>query len=251
MAPAAKLDCVNALGSCPLFVGLSAAELAAMVDVCTARRLPAGTAIYTEHDRCVGLWVLAQGSAKLHQSAPDGRQHVVGFASAPAALLLGATIDGMQSTETATTLGPVRALLFPRPAFLELLRHRPATAVPAMQQLCAELRVRNIIGGVGAFKDARQRLACRLLQLARGYGRPAGTGVRIDLRLTRRDLANSVDVALETAIRALSPWERHGLIRTHDRMIEIHDIAALRLVAGCDACLFDCSVFGPPPEAVA
>ncbi len=251
MAPAAELDCVNALGSCPLFVGLSAAELAALVDVCAVRSFPRGSAIYTEHDRCTGLWVLAQGSAKLHQSAPDGRQHVVGFAAAPAALLLAATLDGLQSTETATTLGPVRALFFPRPAYLELLRHRPATAVPAMQQLCAELRMRNIRTGVGAFEDARRRLACRLVQLARQFGRPAGTGVRIDLRLTRRDLAGSVDVALETAIRALSPWQKQGVIRTHDRVIEIHDIAALRRFAGCDACLFDCSVFGPPPGAAA
>ena len=251
MASAAKLDCVKALGNCPLFVGLSAAELAAMVDVCTVQCFPSGTAIYTEHDRCTGLWVLVEGSAKLHQSAPDGRQHVVGFAAVPVALLLGATLDGLESTETATTLGPVRALFFPRPAFMELLRHRPATAVPAIQQLCAELRMRSIRTGVGAFKDARQRLACCLVQLARQFGRPEGPAVRIDLRLTRRDLAGSVDVALETAIRALSPWQQDGVIRTHDRMIEIHDMSALREFAGCDACLFDCSVFGPQPGAVA
>lgn len=240
------IEPVDALARCPLFVGFGPAELVAAAEACTVRRFPKGAAISIERDSCAGVWVLAHGSVKLHHSARNGQQHIVSFASAPAALPLWAVLDGRPQTETSTTLGPVTALFFPRSAFLELLRHRPIMAAPAIQSLCAEVRVRDISGGVGAFKNAHQRLACRLLQLARGFGKPEGTGVRIELRLSRQNLASCVGVVLETAIRALSGWQRAGLIHTDDQFIAIHDVSALQTAAGCTDCLFDCSVFGPP-----
>ena len=246
MAQDETIEPVDALARCPLFVGFGPAELVAAAEACTVRRFPKDAAISIERDSCAGVWVLAHGSVKLHHSARNGQQHIVSFASAPAALPMWAALDGLPQTETATALGPVTGLFFFRSAFLDLLRHRPAMAARAIASLCAELRVRDIGGGVGAFKNARQRLACRLIQLAREFGEPERTGVRIELRLTRRDLANCVGVAQETAIRALSGWQRAGLIHTDDQFIAIHDVSALQTAAGCTDCLFDCSVFGPP-----
>ncbi len=45
----------------------------------------------------------------------------------------------------------------------------------------------------------------------------------------------------------MAQWQREAMISTRKQIIEIHDLAALRRIAGCDECQFDCSVFGFPP----
>jgi hypothetical protein len=57
-------------------------------------------------------------------------------------------------------------------------------------------------------------------------------------------------VVPKTAIRALSSWQREALIHTHDQVIVIRNVAALRQHAGCNDCLYDCSVFDSPPPVV-
>ncbi len=64
--------------------------------------------------------------------------------------------------------------------------------------------------------------------------------------MTRQDLAASTNVALESAIRTLGDWKREAIIDTVARMVDIRDVTGMQAVAGCDECLFDCSVFGPP-----
>ncbi len=243
-------DPADVLADSSIFEGLTHAELAAVAGIAEVHYFPPRSVMFAELQPCAGLWVLAAGLVKLHHSSPEGREHIVAFASPPAPLVLWAVLDGLPHTETATTFGPVTALFLPRQAFLELLRHRPVITGAVIQQLCRELRVRDIAGGVGALKDASARLACRLVQLAREYGIPTPAGICINIRLTRRDLAASIGVTLETAIRALSRWQREGLLSTREQVIEIHDFAALQQIAGCDRCQFDCSVFGPPPRGV-
>lgn len=247
---------VDVLAACTLFAALGRDELALLAGVASVHRFPARAAIFVERQPPSGLWVLAEGSVKLHHSAPDRREHIVRLtaAHAPSPLQLWAALDGRPLTATATTLGPVTALFLPGADFASLLERRPAVAQAVMQHLCTELRVREIGGGVGALKGARERLACRLVQFTRQFGAAAPGGVRIAQRLTRHDLAASAGVTVETAIRAVSRWRAGGLLSTEDHEVEIHDLPGLRQVAGCDQCLYDCSVFGPsldslPPES--
>ncbi len=241
---------VDVLAACPLFAALGREELTFLAGVTSVHRFPARAAIFVERQPPSGLWILAEGSVKLHHSTPDRREHIVRLAAAgaPSPLLLWAALDGRPLTATATTLGPVTALFVPREDFAALLERRPVVAQAVMQHLCDELRIREIGGGVGALKGARERLACRLVQFARQFGVAAPGGVRIAQRLTRHDLAASAGVTVETAIRAVSRWRADGLLTTEEHEVEIHDLPGLRQVAGCGPCLYDCSVFGPSPD---
>lgn len=243
-SPDASLAIVAA---CPLFRALSGPAQEAVAAVATLQRFPPGATIFIEHQECTGLWILGRGRIKLHHTADDGREHIMAFPSPGAPLLLWAVMDQHPLTATATTLCETAALFIPRPAFIEIVRHEPALAGTMIGNLCAELRARDIGGGVAALKDARERLACRIMQLARQFGVRRNGALLVRHPLTRQDLGGAVGVTLETAIRAISQWRREGLLETQDQMIEIYDLPGLQQRAGCDGCLFDCSVFGPTP----
>ena len=51
-----------------------------------------------------------------------------------------------------------------------------------------------------------------LLRLARGYGRPIGPELRLDLRLSQKDLATLVGASREKVNRQLRRWQANGTL---------------------------------------
>lgn len=240
---------------CPLFAGLARSERESLAAAGRLRRVPAGKALFVEGERSDSLWVLGSGAVKLHHTNEAGNEYVLGFPRPGAPLVVWALLDQRPFTATATTLTEVSALVIDRADFLDAVRHHPGIAARIINELCVQLRQRDIGAGVGALRDARGRLACRLLQVARQYGAAAEQGTAIAYPLTRRDLARATGVTFETAVRALSRLRREGVLDGSSQRLVIRDFHALRQVAGCPACLYDCSVFAdqavrdPSPSA--
>ncbi len=236
---------VAALGRCPLLHGLTPEETNGVADRCGWSTFAARKDVFVEAQRCDRLWILESGRVRLYQSGPDGRQQVVAFPASGAALELGPALDGRAYSATATTMEQSTFVFLPRAALGLISRRYPEMVRNAIDQLCLELRQRNILGAIAALKDARGRVGCALLQLAYQYGKRNGGGVRIDYRLTRQDIADRSGITLETAIRIMSDLQRRGVVRTESQFVDLIDVRALRDTAECADCQLDCSVFGP------
>ena len=236
---------VAVLERCPLLAGLDSREVAEVAALCRFHGFAAQTDVFVEGQRCDGLWVLATGRVRLYHSAADGRQHVVSFRGPSSALELGPALDRRTYTATATALEDSVLVFVPRPVISQLAQRYPVTVRNTIDQLCLELRQRDIATAVATLKDARGRIGCALLQLARQYGVDTTDGLRIGFRLTRQDIADRSGVTIETAIRVLSDLQRQAILRTSAQMIEILDMGRLQDPTNCGECQFDCSVFGP------
>ena len=248
---------IAALERFPLVAGLSRAEVTEIALQCSLHRIPAHRRVFEEGERSKGLWVITSGRVRLHHLMADGRQHVVGFRAPTSALDLSSALDGRPYTATATTLEDAELVLVPRALLQELGKLYPVTVRNAIDLLCLEVRQRDITTAIAALKDARGRIACALLQLARQFGRKHGNAVRIDYRLTRQDIADRSGVTVETAIRVMSDLQQRGVLRTESQIIDILDIEQIRLEPSCEDCQFECSVFAPrvmrpecPAEAI-
>jgi CRP/FNR family transcriptional regulator len=174
----------------------------------------------------------------------DGRQHIVGFLAPTAPLEVASALDGRPHLATATAMDNVTAVLVPKALLPWIAEQFPVTVRNAIELLCLEVRQREIATVIASVKDARGRIGCTLLQLARQFGVPNGRGTRIAYRLSRQDIADRSGVTIETAIRVLSDLQRRGVIHTSAQVIEIVDLEGLRGPTECDECQFDCSVFG-------
>jgi CRP-like cAMP-binding protein len=76
-------------------------------------------------------------------------------------------------------------------------------------------------------KSIRERLAFLLLQLANSYG-VEGTGShKINLALSREEIAGMVGTATESVIRLLSEFKKDGLIELDGKKILLKDKKAL------------------------
>jgi len=242
---------LDVLERCELLQGLAPADLESVARLVRLQTFAERTDIFAEGQPCTGAWIVVAGQVRLYHAATDGRQQVVGFRTAGAVLDLGAALDARPFTATGTTGDRAVLVHLPRATLLALLQRHPALVRNVIDLLCAELRQRDLATAVAGLKDARSRVNCAILRLAQQYGVAGGSGLRIDHRLTRRDIADVAGVTIETAIRAISDLQRQRIVRTDSQIIEILDVQRLCEATGCGECQLGCAFAAPAAVAVA
>jgi CRP/FNR family transcriptional regulator, cyclic AMP receptor protein len=93
----------------------------------------------------------------------------------------------------------------------------PETAHGLVAALAGALRERQESLAQFAAATHAERLAAKLIQLARKHGRVTPQGIRIDVPLTHQLLAESIGAARETVTVALRELRREGLIDREGR----------------------------------
>jgi CRP/FNR family transcriptional regulator, nitrogen oxide reductase regulator len=77
----------------------------------------------------------------------------------------------------------------------------------------------------------QQRIARSLLRLVEKVGvKEEGGAIRIDMRLSRQDLAQMNGATLETVSRTLTAWEQKGIVqsgREHITLLKPHQLVTI------------------------
>jgi CRP/FNR family transcriptional regulator len=167
----------------------------------------------------------------VYRSAPHARDHILLIAEPGDVLGIESVFAGGNHASTAEMIEDGTVCHIPRDAFLGALEADPpalraVTELLARELLRSEAERVELAGG-----SVRERLALTLLELVRRYGQPQETGLRIDLTLSREELAELVGTAPETAIRQLGELRREGIVATRGRAIVVQDLARLAHVA--------------------
>src|SRR5262249_27466379 len=80
--------------------------------------------------------------------------------------------------------------------------------------------------------DVPQRLARKLLLLAKHYGSADQGGTRLTLKLSQSDLGELVDATRQSVNRLLRAWHDAKILETDDGQIVVRDLEGLRRIAG-------------------
>ena len=201
----------NTLRSCQLFIGLPAADIAAIAAFTIPKHLGKGDYLFREGDRSEGFYVVQRGAVNVHRVSTAGKEQVIhvfrpieSFAEATLA-----TEGGYPADARATE--PTTVLLIPKNDFVDLLRRRPDLALRMLGSMSQHLRV--IVGLLDdlTLKDMETRLANWLLKQC---PRPIGEAqVEIKLDRTKRVLAAEMGTTSETLSRTLAKFRDQKLLR--------------------------------------
>jgi CRP-like cAMP-binding protein len=201
----------NTLRSCQLFMGLSAADIAAIASFAVQKNLDKGEYLFREGDRSEGFYIVQKGAINVHRVSAAGKEQVIhvflpieSFAEATLA-----TEGGYPADARATE--PTTVLLVPKNDFVDLLRKRPDLALRMLGSMSQHLRV--IVGLLDdlTLKDMETRVANWLLKRC---PRPIGNReVEIKLDRTKRVLAAEFGATSETLSRTLAKFRDRKLLR--------------------------------------
>jgi len=179
------------------------------------------------------LYLVCHGAVKLYQSDRFGRDHILEIAG-PGALIGEVSLDDNDAMSvSAEALTPAQVSMFPRERLAAFIERHPETGLRLLAALSRELSLARRKARDLALKGAESRLAGLLLQLGRAGG-AVQPGHHLELRYTRRELAEMIGVSTETAIRLLTALKRKGAVASDGRDVVLTDLERLGRIAQHD-----------------
>lgn len=219
-------DVWAAIRACRLWRDASDAHIADLARSARTRDVARGETLAVEGDIADGFGVLVSGKARVFYLGADGKQITfeelaVGDPLAAIAALAGGRYP---ANVEATTAGTVAWL--PREALYELLAREPAVTRNLIASLASKLvNFTSVVQTLAL--DVPSRLARYLFQRALGAGETTAEGLRVDLGMTKGELAVALGTVPETLSRAFARLRDEGVLDVQGRTVIVYDVGAL------------------------
>ena len=220
------------LSELTLFAGLSGADMEAIGHATTMTRCTRGQQVLAPDDPPDRIHIVKAGRMRLYRLSPDGRQLTLDIVE-PGTILGDMAMLGQERVPEAYAEAiedGVICTLTPD-ELRRLIERYPLIGVNVIGYLSRRLAAAEAEVESMAYRRVDERLARRLLDLARRFGVRSGSGTRIDARLTQQELAELVGTTRETLAHTLSDFRRRGLLDTERHMVVIRDAERLAQIA--------------------
>lgn len=227
------------LAHSPLFAPLSDVERSKVEAQLVQRSHGKDDYLFFEGEPAEWLVFVAEGRVKMIKHSESGRETILATFGPGQIVGEVGVLVGDRYPATAQALEPSNTLSLRRAEYVELVRTHPDLAWALIAELGRRLqRAHETIRSM-AVEKVERRVARVLLRMASASGErlqgettrgePPGA-VRITVALTRQDVADMAGTVLETAIRAMSKFQKQGLIETregHIILLKPHQLVAI------------------------
>jgi CRP/FNR family transcriptional regulator len=204
-----------------IFAQLQSHELEWLDEYKTSNRYRKGQVIFYEGNPQLGLYFVRSGKIKVYKSNTDGKQQILRIASPGDILGHSSLFSGKPSNATAEAIEDAEVCFLDKNGFFSILKNNHSIALNLLNRLSSELiRVEEKTMDL-AYKSARARFAELLLTLKESFGVPQKGLHRLDIALSREELAQAVGTTVETAVRLLTEFREEGFIEVDRKNISI------------------------------
>ena len=222
---------LRALQASSIFGGLSTDVFTDLLTIASVRRAPARTMIIEKGDACSEVFVVVNGFLKISTTDVHGKRSTIALVGPSEIFGEVSALDGSERPANVEAIEPVQLLVFPRAAFVGLLRRHPAATLQLASSLARRLRELHAKIESRVFLDTCQRLAAQIVHLAERYGEPVPAGTRLPVRLSQRDFGELVDATRESVNRHMRGFVADGLVSVDRDQVTVRDLDALRAIA--------------------
>ena len=217
------------LANTELFGDLTDAQLALISQDIIPRHYEQGEVIFREGDPGEVLYMVQSGQVRIFVNSLDGSEtSVILFGRAGDIFGELAVIDGLPRSATAVALDNTTLYTIDRQAFSQHMRQMPQLSFNFMQELTKKVRYNTRQMDSLTSLPVPQRLARKLMELAKEYGRVEDVGVYIDMTLTQSQLASLIGATRESTNKGLRDFRQRAWILVEQGHITILDPEALR-----------------------
>ncbi len=203
----------------PLFQGFSHAQLSTLCAGGEVRVNRHRDVLYEYGEKALFFGIVLSGAYKLSRTGPSGEDSVIHFCG-PGDILAALVMPQPQPVYpvTARAMGPSRALLLRREIYLQHWLSNPILIARVQGLLSSRM---SRFQSLKAMQRAplSSKVAALLLQLV--SQEKGDQNLEIPLPLTRKEIADSLGVTVESVIRVMSEWAKKGHIQSSDHTIKI------------------------------
>jgi len=206
-----------------IFSDLSEKDLALLEQCKTANQYKRKQIIFYEGNPVVGLYCIRSGKVKLYKTSSDGKQQILKIAQGGDILGHSSLFTDTPHIASAEVMEESDICFLDKTRFLSVLQVNPSVSLKLLGQLSRELN--RAEGQVldFAYKSVRVRFVEFLLTLKQSFGVYDGGVYRLQISLSREELAQAIGTTVETAVRLLSEFRAEGLIEVEKKSIAIRE----------------------------
>jgi len=186
-----------------------------------------GQTLFVQGNPPFGMYCISKGNIKVSQIGEDGKESIVRIASPGDVLGHRSIFTDQYYNATATAVDECSVCFLDKKYILKLVKEQPSVACNLIAKLgrdlgAAEKRISSFYQ-----KNVRERLAEFLLLLKESHGVKEGDKFKLDIKLTREEMASIIGTASETLIRFMSELKQEGMIDQQGKYIYILNEEAL------------------------
>lgn len=220
----------EALLSSAFFRSMRPAEIDEILGFATERRFPRGTTVMARGDPGSSMMAVLAGRLRVSSVSADGREITLNVIGPGELVGEFALLDGKPRSNDVIAVEDTTVMVIERQHFMPFLLRHETLVERLLVVLCDKLRRTSLALEEIALFDVPARLARLLVKLAADYGRPVseGEGVRIDLKLSQRDLSTLVASTRESVNKQLRVWRKEGAIDQRDGYLIVRKPDALQ-----------------------
>jgi len=225
-------ETIHALRSTGLFADVPAPILDQIAESTHRQSAKRGQFLFHQGNDAHVFHMILSGRLRLVQHTAEGKEVTMATFGSGDLVGLVVALTGEMYPGSAEILEDTEVLAMSGDMMWQAMNAYAPLAVRALRIVAARLheahdRIREL-----SAERVQQRIARSLLRLARQAGvKESDDTIRLDLRLSRQDLAQMNGTTLETVSRTLTAWEHEGLIDAGREQITILKPHALVTIA--------------------
>jgi CRP/FNR family transcriptional regulator len=213
------LDLVAKLRAISLFHGFDEQRLHSLSEGLNFRRIDAGEVLFHADNSAEQCFLLSYGAVKLQKQMPGGKEVVMCFCRAGGFIGAGVMLNPHPRYPlTAFAVEDSGLLVIPRRIYIEVWQSQPEVAKAINTALMGRMMEFQEDKAM-AVTPVPKRVAHFLLRTLDQQSIEMGN--RLNLKLSRKDIADRIGTSVESVIRILSQWTQNGWILTEEQRITI------------------------------
>lgn len=180
-----------------------------------------GQTIYKEGNPSYGLFSIGSGKVKITRTGPDGRESIVQISSAGDLIGHYNLLTDSRYLSSATALEDCSICFLDKNFVFTSVQKNSFLAIELVKKLAMEMSEAEMKFTSMLQRNVRERLAGLLLNLASSFGVNEGKRTRLDIKMTREELASMIGTVTETVIRFITEFKEEGIIAEEGKSIYI------------------------------
>ena len=201
------------------FQTLSSEELEEVSHHKNEMRFKRGDVIFREGSILNGIFCVKRGKCKLTKLSPNGKNQIVRFIKDGDMLGHRSVLSEEPVNLSVVALEEVRVCFIPKSDVVKSIHANKYFSKSMFKVICHELKDAHSKLTNMAQKTVRERLAETVLFLDETFGEDAQG--YLNIRLSRKEIANAIGTSTESAIRSLSDMNKEQLVSLFGKKIKL------------------------------
>lgn len=214
-----------------IFCGIKQETMESISSMKLTNRYKKGFHLFLQGSPALGLYSISSGKIKLTKVGTDGKEIIIKIAGPGDVLGHMNLYTNENYTTSATVIEEAVVCFVERKFLLRKIEDDMMIATNVIRKLSHDMESFESRSAAMSHKNVKERLAELLLILKDSYGVNEQGRMKLDIRLTREEMASMVGTANETVIRFITEFKEAGILEQEGKTIFIMNEEKLKRTA--------------------